>query len=89
MEKITQRDLYSNHFYEFCNKVELNKQFIEGLKNHRYFSDQMTTVEVLKYFRIQKILIRCKLLFIVFIFNSNFQSTEISGRNNPKSLYIT
>ncbi len=46
MEKITQRALYSSHFYEFCQKVELKPEFIDGLKNHRYFREDMNTVLV-------------------------------------------
>jgi len=48
MEKITNRDWYSNNFFEFCNKVQLNESFIEQLKNHRYFCDEMKTVLVRK-----------------------------------------
>lgn len=46
MEKKSQRGLYWNNFYEFCDKVELKPQLIAALKRHPYFRKDMTTVLV-------------------------------------------
>jgi hypothetical protein len=51
MEKITNRDKYTQNFFEFCNKVQITEELIEALSKHRYFSDDMKTVLVNTKFR--------------------------------------
>lgn len=46
MEKITQRDEYVLNFFEFFQKVKLNREFMDALKNHRYFEGYIKTVMV-------------------------------------------
>jgi len=55
MEKITNRDKFSQNFYEICNKIELNDQLIDALSKHHNFSDDMKTVLV-RYEKLKKLL---------------------------------
>ncbi len=51
MEKITNRDKYTQNFFEFCNKIQITEELLEALSKHRYVSDDMKTVMVNTKFR--------------------------------------
>jgi len=49
MEKDENRDIYIEKFDELRDTVELNTNFMDSLRNHEFFSQNMKTVEVSEF----------------------------------------
>jgi hypothetical protein len=46
MEKIKNRADYRDNFVEFCKIVKLNNEFMDSLREHKYFREHMENIDV-------------------------------------------